>query len=232
MSWVAVGTTALKIGSDLYSNNQNKKAAAAQGQAAQQGIDKIQGFYDEAKGYMQPYMNTGIIANNGLAQLLGGDYSGFYNSPDYKAAMQSGGDMLDNSAASRGMLFSGAHQKDLSNFGQQMAAQYLGNYRNFLGGTAGMGLNASSTLGGFGADAGNSIANLLGQGGSARASAYQANGMNGAGMMGSLGSMFGSIMGNRGGGGANISMTGGSSMPMFQNNTQMPSLYGPPKLNY
>lgn len=199
MSWVAVGTTALKIGSDLYSNNQNKKAAAAQGQAAQQGIDKIQGFYDEAKGYMQPYMNTGIIANNGLAQLLGGDYSGFYNSPDYKAAMQSGIAAHDKSAAARGMLFSGAHQKDLSDYGQQTAAQYLGNYRNFLGGTAGMGLSAAGTLGGFGADAGNSIANLLGQGGSARASAYQANGMNGAGMMGSLGSMFGSIVGSRGG---------------------------------
>lgn len=205
MSWGMVAAAAASVIGGAMSNNANKKAAGAQAQAAQQGIDKIQGFYDESKGYMQPYMNTGIIANNGLAQLLGGDYSGFYNSPDYKAAMQSGMDMRDNSAAARGMLFSGAHQKDLSDYGQQTAAQYLGNYRNFLGGTAGMGLQASTALGGFGADAGNSIANLMGQGGSARASAYQANGMNNAGMMGSLGSMFGNIVGNRGG------SSGGSS---------------------
>ena len=231
MSWVAVASAAATVVNGAMSNNANKKSAAAQAQAAQEGIGKIQGFYDESKGSLQPYMNTGTIANQGLAQMLGGDYSGFYDSPDFKAAMQGGGDMLDNSAASRGMLFSGAHQKDLSNFGQQTAATYLGNHRNFLGGMAGMGLQASTALGGFGADAGNSIANLIGGAGQARASSMQANGMNNAASMNGLGSMFGNITGNRGGG-ANLSMQTPSSMPIFQNNTPTPSLYGPPKLRY
>ena len=131
------------------------------------------------------------------------------------------------------MLFSGAHQKDLNNFGQQQAAQYLGNYRNFLGGTAGMGLDASRSLGAFGADAGSSIASLLGGAGAARASSIQANGMNNASSMGSLGSMFGNMMGQRGtipSGG--LSQQTPSSQPIFQNNTPTPSLYGPPQLRY
>ena len=75
-------------------------------------IGAINGFYNDAKGYMQPYMQTGTMANTGIQSLLGGDYSGFYNSPDFKAAMQAGGDMLDNSAASRGGLFGGGDDKD------------------------------------------------------------------------------------------------------------------------
>lgn len=216
MSWGMVATAAASVIGGAMSNSANKKSAGAQAQAAQEGIGKIQGFYDESKQNLSPYMQTGGQANSGLQRLLGGDYSGFYSSPDYKAAMQSGGDMLDNSAASRGMLFSGAHQKDLSNFGQQMATQYLGNYRNFLGGTAGMGLDASKSLGAFGADAGSSIASLLGGAGAARASSLQANGMNNAGMMGSLGSMFGGIMGNKGTGG------GGTTGGIFPNNSYTP----------
>ena len=222
MSWGMVATAAASVIGGAMSNSSNKKAAAAQGQAAQQGIGKIEGYYDESKQNLSPYMQTGGLANTGLQQLLGGDYSGFYNSPDFQAAMQGGGDMLDRSAASRGMLFSGAHQKDLNNFGQQQAAQYLGNYRNFLGGTAGMGLDASSSLGAFGADAGNSIANLLGGAGAARASSIQANGMNNASSMGSLGSMFGSMFGNKGTGG------GGTTGGIFQNNASVtPRNIGP-----
>lgn len=222
MTWAAVAAAAATVVGGVMSNNANKKAAGAQAQAAQQGIGKIEGYYDESKQNLSPYMQTGGMANTGLQQLLGGDYSGFYNSPDFKAAMQAGGDMADNSAASRGMLFSGAHQKDLSNYGQQTAAQYLGNYRNFLGGTAGMGLGAATSLGGFGADAGRSIANLLGGAGDARASSLQANGMNNANSIGGLGSMFGSMFGNKGANGS------GSTGGIFQNNTTtVPRNIGP-----
>jgi hypothetical protein len=197
MSWVAVGTTALKIGSDMYSNSQNKKAAGQQAAGLQQGMDTIKGFYDDAKGYMQPYMNTGTMANTGIQTLLSGDYSGFYNSPDFKAAMQAGGDMLDNSAASRGGLFGGGQQRALTGYGQQLASQYLGNYRNWLGGVAGQGQQAATGLGQLGMGAGNSIANIYAGMGNAKAGATQANGMNGANMIGSIGSMAGSLFGGK-----------------------------------
>lgn len=162
----------------LFGNYSNNKAKNAANDANKEAMGTIDKYYNEGKGYMQPYWNTGVQANSGISALLGGDYSGFYNSPDYKAAMQSGGDMLDNSAASRGMLFSGAHQKDLSNFGQQMATQYLGNYRNFLGDVSGQGLRAGMGIADAGAQAGNSIAGLQQDMGANRASNYAQRGQN------------------------------------------------------
>lgn len=197
MPWgYAIAAGASLIGNQM-SSNANKKAANASAQAAQQGVDTIKGYYNDAKGYMQPYMDTGIMGNSQLQKLLGGDYSGFYNSPDYKAAMQSGGDMLDRSAASHGMLFSGAHQKDLSNFGQQMATQYLGNYRNWLGGIQANGQAAAGDLGRLGMGAGNSIATLYGGAGNARASSYAANGANTSDTFGQLGNLAMSYFGSK-----------------------------------
>lgn len=176
----------------LFGNYSNNKATNAANDANKEAMGTIDGYYKDAKGYMSPYMQTGTMANSGLQQLLGGDYSGFYDSPDYKAAMQSGGDMLDNSAAARGMLFSGAHQKDLSNFGQQMATQYLGNHRNFLSGLQGNGQQAAMGLGALGMGAGNSIAGLQQDMGKNRASNYAQRGQNFQGFENSLfGSFFG-----------------------------------------
>jgi len=170
----------------IFGNSGSRKAQDALVKGYQQGADSINGFYNEAKGYMQPYMNTGIIANNGIQALLGGDYSGFYNSPDFKAAMRAGGDMLDNSAASRGGLFGGGHQKELTNYGQQLASQYLGNYRNFLGGVYGQGQSAATNLGQFGANAGQSLANLYANMGQARANGYGERASNNSNILGSL----------------------------------------------
>lgn len=162
----------------LFGNYSNNKATSAANAGNDKAMGTIEGYYNDAKGYLSPYMGMGQQAVGGVNQYLNGDYSGFYNSPDYKAAMRSGGDMLDNSAASRGMLFSGAHQKDLSNFGQQMAAQYLGNHRNWLTGVAGMGQQAATGLGALGMGAGNNIAQLQSDNGMNNANKYAQRGQN------------------------------------------------------
>ena len=197
MSWAAVAAAAATVIGGAMSNSSAKKAASAQVAGMQQGADTINGYYNDAKGYMQPYMQTGTMANSGLQKLLGGDYSDFYNSPDFKAAMQAQGDMADNSAASRGMLFSGAHQKDLAQYGTGLATQGLGNYRNWLGGVQQGGQQAAGGLGELGMGAGNSLANLYSGMGNARGSSYAQQGANNANMMGGIGSMFGSIFGGK-----------------------------------
>lgn len=181
----------------LFGNSSSRSGQRASQQAMQQGMDTIKGYYDEAKGYMQPYMQTGTMANTGIQSLLGGDYSGFYNSPDFKAAMQAGGDMLDNSAAARGGLFGGGQQRALTGYGQQLASQYLGNYRNWLGNVAGNGQNAATSLSGFGANAGQSIANLYGGQGAAAAQGAAERGANYANMFGDIGSALGGYFGSR-----------------------------------
>lgn len=188
--WQSLIGPGISLLGGLLGNSSAKKASQAQVAGMQQGADAIKGYYNDAKGYMQPYMDTGTMANSGLQKLLGGDYSGFYDSPDFKAAMQAGGGMADNSAAAKGMLFSGAHQKDLSNYGQGTATQFLGNYRNFLGNTQQGGQNAAMGLGQMGMGAGNSLANLYSGMGNARASGYGAQGENNSNMLTGLAGMF------------------------------------------
>ena len=178
----------------LTDNYYNNKATSALNKATQQGIDTINQYYNEGKGYLDPYNNTGIIANTGINKLLQGDYSGFYNSPDFKAAMQAGGDMLDNSAASRGGLFGGGQQRALTNYGQQLASQYLGNYRNWLGGVSGAGQNAASNIGQLGQAAGQNLATLYGDMGRNNAANQQARGSGIGGLIGDIaGSLFGGL---------------------------------------
>lgn len=174
----------------LTGNYYNNKSTSALNKATQQGIDTVKQYYGEAKDYLNPYWNTGIIANDGINRLLQGDYSGFYNSPDFKAAMQFGQQALDNSAAARGGLFGGGHQKELTNYGQQLASQYLGNYRNWLGGVAGAGQSAGANIGQMGQMAGQNIASLYGDMGKNNAANYQARG---AGIGGLIGDIAGSL---------------------------------------
>lgn len=177
----------------ILGNSSSSKAQKAMVQQLQKGADTINQYYNEGKGYLDPYWNTGIIANTGIQKLLGGDYSGFYNSPDFQAAMQGGRDMLDNSAAARGGLFGGGQQRALTNYGQQLASQYLGNYRNWLGNTANAGQSAGAGIGQLGAAAGQNLASLYGQQGQAMAQGASERGANLGNMVGSIGRLFGNL---------------------------------------
>ena len=189
--WQALLPVAGNLLGGLFANKSAKKAGQAQVQGYQQGIDAIKGFYGDAKGYMQPYMQTGTLANSGIASLLGGDYSGFYNSPDFQARMKAGTDMFDSSAAARGGVFGGGATRGREMYAQGLAAQGLGEYRNWLGNVAGQGQNAAMGLSEMGANAGNSLAQLYGGQGNARASSYAQQGANNANMVNSIFGMFG-----------------------------------------
>lgn len=101
-------------------------------------------------------------------------FADFKASPDYEFRMDEGVKALDRSAASRGLLRSGAQQKGIVDFAGNLASGEYGNYLNNLFNAAGMGSQAASsgnsTAAGLTAGAGNAIA----QGGIARGSAYAA----------------------------------------------------------
>ena len=98
----------------------------------------------------------------------------FQTTPGYQFRMDEGSKALDRSAASRGLLRSGAQQKAITNFGQGIASEEYGNYLKSLFNLAGMGGQAvggaNSTSAGLvqGAD------NMMTQGGIARGSGYAA----------------------------------------------------------
>lgn len=190
----------LSIGGSLLGGilggNSQKKAAGQIRDAANQANNVLSDEYQKGLGYYGPYSNTGIIANTQINKLLGGDYSGFTNSPDYLAAMEAGGQALDRSAAARGSLYSGGHSADLMRFGQQTAAQYLGNYRNFLTGQQGLGFNAANNMAGLGQNYANNYGNNLLTGAGAKADATQANGNMWGGLAAGIGNIAGSWYAN------------------------------------
>lgn len=108
------------------------------------------------------------------------DYQGFQKTPGYDFQLGQGLDAIDNSAASRGNVFSGATMKAAQTFGQGLANQEYGNYLNRLTGLAGSGQaaagNAANAGANFAAGTGNALANL----GNAQAAGYigQANAIN------------------------------------------------------
>lgn len=112
----------------------DKAAKALKGAQGKARNSLTQG-YDEARGFQQPIYDTAL----GNYQDLSGDVAGgkydmarmdpykfdpnsVFEDPEYQASMRAGTQALDASANAGSTLFSGAHQKDLQQFGQDTFA--------------------------------------------------------------------------------------------------------------
>lgn len=154
------------------------------------GRDALNAGYNDVSGMYSPYRQGGSQAYGMLSDLAGlnGAASGqaamqnFTASPGYQFRLQEGVNALDRSAASRGMLNSGAQMKALSQYGQGLASEEYGNWLQQLQGLNNQGFQATGQV----ADSRNLLSQLLnqsyGQAGANQANAGLANG----GMWGSL----------------------------------------------
>lgn len=196
MPW---GVVAGAVIGAVASNQAADKGADAQQQSAQMGVDEQRRQFDLMRSDQQPWLDAGRFALPKLQETYDGNFTGFFNSPDYKATQEQGLSFMDRSAASRGGLYSGGHSADLMKYGSNLAAMQLGNYRSGLAGLAGMGQSSAQNIGAQGMGMANSISNLYGNAGQARASAYQQQGQNIAGAAQGLGNMYAYYNTNRGG---------------------------------
>jgi hypothetical protein len=191
-----------------YTADQQKKAgekaAGAQEKGADQAIAEQRRQYDQTREDQMPWLQAGQWAIPRYQDTLNGNYTDFFNSPDYLATQQQGVKAMDMSAASRGGLFGGGHSADLTKYGNQLGAQQLGNYRNALGTLAGFGQNSANALGQFGANTANQISNQYGNIANARASSYgnaaDANSQFAAGVGGAFNNWYQQNSANNGGG--------------------------------
>jgi hypothetical protein len=94
------------------------------------------------------------------AQDQGDPYAQFRESPDYKFALEQGQRATNQSLAARGLSNSGAALKELTNYGQGVASQQLGNYKNQLMSLAGIGQTATNVGVGVNQNYGNNQSNL------------------------------------------------------------------------
>lgn len=192
MSWVAVavGVGGAVVGA-VGSNRAAGKAADAQGAANQAAIDEQRRQYDQTRQDQLPFLNSAYTALGIQNAMLGGDFSQFYNSPDYAYTLDESMKALDRGAAARGAMFSGGADADRIRLGQGLASQNFNNFWDRLRGMTGQGQGAAQSLGSLGANSANGIAGLLSSSGQARASSYLQQGNNWAQLAGGIGNAIG-----------------------------------------
>jgi len=167
----AITGAALAAGATIYSAKKQgdaaKDASRAGQQSAQAGIEEQRAAREQFQQNIAPFLGSGTSALSRLQAVNDGNYTDFYKAPDYAAAFDQGLQAINRSASATGGLRSGGNSADLVKYGQNMAAQQLGNYRSSLMGLAQMGQNAAVGAGGLGQQSANAISGLYGQQGAA-----------------------------------------------------------------
>lgn len=158
------GQIAGSVVGGLLGSSGSKKAAGAQVEGMQQGINYLQGNMDQTRADFQPYQAAGTAALNRLS-----DPNAFETSPGYQFARDQGLDAIKTQNNSLGRLASGNTLAALTQFGTGIAQQDYNNWWNQQNQLAGMGLNATGNLSSLAAGNAGNIANLLTGQGAARA---------------------------------------------------------------
>jgi hypothetical protein len=183
---VAIGLGAALIGSAVIGSATSaiggKKAAKAQRKAAEAQATNERYFYDTARADFTPFREVGTSAIRQLGSEFGlknpdgtaiaPTGSGFMASPGYQFRLNEGIKAQERSAASRGLLRSGAAVKAIQRYGEGLASSEYGDYFNRLAGLAGAGQSASGSTAAAGGQAASGISNAIGNAGNARASSY------------------------------------------------------------
>lgn len=189
--------------SGQQANRGASKAADAQVQAAQLGVEENRRQFDLVQTLLKPYVEGGTAAFKQQQNLLGlgGAASqqqaigALQNSPFFQAQLNQGTNAILQNASATGGLRGGNVQGALSQFAPQLLQQTYQNQLANLGGLAGAGLGAATGTGNAAQNAAAQNAQLFGNMGQAQAGAYLARAQNNQNMVGSLFGMAGNILG-------------------------------------
>lgn len=221
-------------GDNAISGSQAKSVANTQAQGADAATALQARMYDQTRADHTPYLNTGVAANNQLGYLMGlspGSAGGsdpmtgvntalgasgslakpfsvddFHVDPGYQFALDQGQKALQNSAAAKGGLFSGATGKAINEYAQGVANQqystaydrYNTNQNNLysrLAGLSNSGQGAANMVGAAGAESAKNSSQSLQDAAQIRAAGQKnmTNAWNTG--LGQFGSALGSIWG-------------------------------------
>lgn len=194
---------------DIYGAN---KSADAMADAIEQATALQERQMRLAKQQFTPYAQAGTEAlgqyqgNIGNQPTYQNTLANLVNDPGYQFRLQQGQQTLENSAAARGNLLSGATLKDLTGYAQGMASQEgqaayardfnaFNNTQNQLANLMQQGYNASGQIVGSGQQGTNNLANLALMGGQSQGNMYMGRANALADLGNSLGQAFGQFMG-------------------------------------
>ena len=193
--WIAAATVGAALVGSAASRSASKAqqqasdtAAAASRETTQASIEAQERMFNKQVALQEPFRETGLAAQNRLADLLG--VSGRTGEPGYGYGMQPftmaqyqadpgyafrlrrGVDALDRTAAARGGLLSGNQLRGVTEFGQDLASQEYQNAFNRYQTERANILNPLQSLGGVGQTASNTLSNAAGNLGAGMAGAY------------------------------------------------------------
>lgn len=185
------------VGSITGSSSQAKaagKAADAQVQSTQLGIDETKRQFDFIQKLLQPFVTQGQTAVTGMGDLAGLNGASPYQaaidailtSPGYTSALYQGETSILQNASATGGLRGGNTQAALAQFSPALLSQFINDRYSQLGGLASLGQNAAAGVGNAGAQSSSQITQLLQDQGAARAGGILAKGSAGRNAFGDL----------------------------------------------
>jgi hypothetical protein len=128
----------------------------------------------EAVGSGQGPSNFALLDGSNAAEDQKNAFAEWEKDPGYQWRMDEGIRARDRSAASKGMLLSGAQNKAITNWGQGLASEEYGNYFNRLAALSGIGETAANQGASINADSASKAGLYTTQAGQARQSGYNA----------------------------------------------------------
>jgi len=212
----AVLPAAISAVGSIIGGSSSSHAANTQAQAYGQGINTIQNFNNQTRSDLMPWLTAGQSSLGALTALLGLGSPGsqqsaidnLKNGPLFQSLYRQGNEAILGNASATGGLRGGNTEGALYNLGSDTLNQVIQNQIGNLTGLSDSGLRTGGLLGQFGADTGNSIAQLLASQGTARASGQLGSASGIAGALSSIGGLpWGSIFGG-GGSSAPLDLTG------------------------
>lgn len=226
------------IASSAIQSNAAQSAAQTQANAANQAAATQLQMYNTTRGDLQPFLNTGTSALQQLSSIWGlggsgGSGTGTPNAqaamnaltqfPGYQFGLQQGQTALDQSAASQGLLLSGAQLQASQQFGNNYAlSQAWSPYISGLTGLSQLGENAGALVGNAGTATGAQVGSSLLAAGQAGAS----------GIVGSANAITGGLSNALNQGSlAYLLSQQGSNASLAAQGGQLLSTYGPANLD-
>lgn len=195
MAWgIVAGAAVSVVGGAMASSSANRaagRAADAQVEAAQLGVDEQRRQFDKIQELLSPFANAGSGALTQQQAILGLNGQGqqaeainaIRTSPAFQSMVQQGENSILQNASATGGLRGGNVQAALAQFSPRLLADTINQRYAQLGGITSLGQNAAALTGNAGMQTGGNISNLLQQSGAAQAGGYLAQGRAQAGMI-------------------------------------------------
>lgn len=141
-----IGNSLTGLFDDLTGKSAARDSANAQAAGQRAALVELQRQFDESTEALAPFQALGQNALSALEKVQAGDLSGFYQDPAYQFQREAGLKSIQRSAASRGLLLSGAQLQALQDYSQGLAVNAYDQYVNRLLDIVDIGQNAASQL--------------------------------------------------------------------------------------